>query len=128
MLNLKKKKDHERGAVSHPPIATTTKRLGDDLYLFTYVRLSQHVQVVELFPVADVNVTRVLITVVNVNEPAIFVTKPQPYLATLMTNVIPGIRLIQLQAYDPDEGAVVGYSLTSGLSNTHTHAHAHCNL
>lgn len=90
--------------------------------MFTYVRLSQHVQVVELFPVAVVNVTRVLINVMNVNEPAIFATKPQPYLATLTTNVIPGTRIIQLQAYDPDEGAVVGYSLTSGLSNTHTHA------
>ncbi|PVD20719.1 hypothetical protein C0Q70_18878 [Pomacea canaliculata] len=62
---------------------------------------------------ADVYVIRARINVTDVNEPAVFITKPQPYQATLTTIAPQDTLVISLQAQDPDAGASVGYSLTS---------------
>ncbi|XP_025076335.1 protocadherin-like protein [Pomacea canaliculata] len=62
---------------------------------------------------ADVYVILTRINVTDVNEPAVFITKPQPYQATLTTIAPQDTLVISLQAQDPDAGASVGYSLTS---------------
>ncbi|KAL8559708.1 hypothetical protein ACOMHN_002241 [Nucella lapillus] len=66
----------------------------------------------------DVYEISATLTVTNVDEPPVFETQPQPYLATVRANSGSGVTLLTLVAKDP-EGATVQYEKTAVSPNSY---------